>query len=1109
MFKNILTVLILLILPALTFGTSQYNADGTPKPVRVITEVDIGPFNYWTSDTVYNIDGFVYVDDGEILMIEPGTIIKGNPGQGEDATALIVARGGKIYALGTACDPIIFTSISDDVDDPFDIPLNSDLGRGLWGGLIMLGNAILPGTDTAAGIVREGNIEGIPETEPRGVYGGTDDMDNSGVLKYVSVRHGGSEIGAANEINGVTMGAVGAGTIVDYVEVTHNLDDGFEWFGGTVSCYHLTVSSVGDDCFDMDEGYRGSGQFWFAIHEENNGDRSGEHDGTWGSELETCPRSSAVISNATYIGRGAANGGQRAFELRDNMSGAYYNSIITEHGTYGLNVEDDPAGSTLDNLKDGNLKLHNNVWYGFGDGNSSSAICNAVNSVDTILFHNYDPSTYWLGGGPAPITGTKNNLNYLSTTDVVANAGHNPGDNLDPRPVNEGSWFTNDGATPWSWIDPLDADPFVGYHPEVTDVPAGCIDANWLRAYEEVDYAGAFDPNSSSTWLHGWSALDQYGYLFDSPLADCDCPTDDDKEVVVVTDNDITEWTYFSNDNVYNLDGFVYVEDGETLVIEPGTVIKGNPGQAENATALVVARGGQIYALGSHCCPVVFTSISDDVDDPFDIPLDDDLGRGLWGGVIMLGNAVICDTLEGNIEGIPETEPRGAYGGNDDCDNSGVLRFVSIRHGGSEIGAANEINGLTMGGVGAGTRISHVEVFMNLDDGFEWFGGSVAVDHLIAAFCGDDAFDYDECWHTAPLASCDNVRRGHQYLFAVHGTTGGDRSGEHDGGYGSDVGACPVTTPLFSNVTYIGAGTESGQRCFEIRDAAGGGYWNSVFTDHGTYGINVEETDEAVDSRQRLYWDQLRFYNNIWYGFGNGNTSAAIANNVNDVDSILFYTFDVQQYVPDHPLSLDINHHNYLSCDGQVVRNVDRGQNGQLDPRVSCLNSTYLNDSGDVNWSEWADPNDPDLVKGYHWWHRLDPFCGADSVTYENIVAEDFPGAFDPSLGHANWWTTGWAFMDCGGYLGEAADPNCPDCGGATCCILRGDIDHSGAGPDISDLVYLVSYMFSGGTPPPCVEGGVYLEADVDGSGAGPDISDLVYLVSYMFSGGPAPVPCP
>ncbi|MFW6223075.1 MAG: hypothetical protein ACOC3T_05640, partial [Bacteroidota bacterium] len=192
------------------------------------------------------------------------------------------------------------------------------------------------------------------------------------------------------------------------------------------------------------------------------------------------------------------------------------------------------------------------------------------------------------------------------------------------------------------------------------------------------------------------------------------------------------------SDKTYTLDGFVYVGDGETLTIEAGTMIQGNPGGGENASALVVTRGGKIIAEGTSTDPIIFTANGDTKEGAY--PL---YANGLWGGVIILGKATHNEPVDAMaIEGIPDDVGfDNKWGGTDDADNSGTFKYVQIRHGGTDIGAGNEINGLTMGGVGSGTTISYVEVLSNRDDAFEWFGGAAQCDHLIASYCGDDSYD--------------------------------------------------------------------------------------------------------------------------------------------------------------------------------------------------------------------------------------------------------------------------------------------------------------------------------------------------------------------------------
>ncbi|MCO6477823.1 MAG: DUF1735 domain-containing protein [Phaeodactylibacter sp.] len=217
----------------------------------------------WTADKTYVLGGRISVVDGVTLTIEPGTIIKGEAGTGPNATALLIARGAKLMAEGTADAPIIFTSIADEIS-PDDVKagnfgspnLDPDV-PGLWGGLIVLGKAKISASNDN-GQLSEVQIEGIPTSDANGLYGGNDDGDNSGVLKYISIRHGGSNIGEGNEINGLTLGGVGSGTVIENIEVVANQDDGIEWFGGTVSVKNVVVWNAGDDAIDTDQSWAGT-----------------------------------------------------------------------------------------------------------------------------------------------------------------------------------------------------------------------------------------------------------------------------------------------------------------------------------------------------------------------------------------------------------------------------------------------------------------------------------------------------------------------------------------------------------------------------------------------------------------------------------------------------------------------------------------------------------------------------------------------------------------------------------------------------------------------------------------------------------------------------------
>ncbi|MAU17395.1 MAG: hypothetical protein CMH46_17860, partial [Muricauda sp.] len=164
----------------------------------------------WEAENVYILEGKVVVSENVTLTIEPGTIIKGEEGQESLASALVVDQGGKLIAEGTPSSPIIFTSVLDGIEPGEITGTLTTADTGLWGGVILLGRAPI----SVNGDIETAQIEGIPADEDYGQYGGTDPADNSGSLKYVSIRHGGVTIGQDNEINGLTLGGVGSGTTI-------------------------------------------------------------------------------------------------------------------------------------------------------------------------------------------------------------------------------------------------------------------------------------------------------------------------------------------------------------------------------------------------------------------------------------------------------------------------------------------------------------------------------------------------------------------------------------------------------------------------------------------------------------------------------------------------------------------------------------------------------------------------------------------------------------------------------------------------------------------------------------------------------------------------------
>lgn len=226
-------------------GSCNFQIEENIIPINISENLTL------TSDKIWILEKRTTVNNGATLTIEAGTIIKAVAGTGPNASCLIISRGSKINAQGTSESPIIFTSIADDIQVGETMGTLDPTLNGLWGGIIILGNSPISATSSSM------QIEGIPASDPSGLYGGTDEGDDSGTFKYVSIRHGGANIGEGNEINGLTLGGVGSATIINNVEIVGNQDDGIEWFGGTVNCSELLVWGAGDDCIDIDQAYSG------------------------------------------------------------------------------------------------------------------------------------------------------------------------------------------------------------------------------------------------------------------------------------------------------------------------------------------------------------------------------------------------------------------------------------------------------------------------------------------------------------------------------------------------------------------------------------------------------------------------------------------------------------------------------------------------------------------------------------------------------------------------------------------------------------------------------------------------------------------------------------
>jgi hypothetical protein len=414
----------------------------------------------WSRTNEYVLNKFIYVLAGAELHIEAGTVVKGKPGKDADTSALIVTAGGKLFAEGTPTQPIIFTAEADDVTDADDLGI---FDRGLWGGVVLLGKASI-NTATSA----EGNaatpkyevFEGLPDTELNGQrvnrFGGNEDGDSSGVVRYVSIRHAGVVFQPNKELNGMTLGGVGRGTTVEFVETYAAADDGFEFFGGTVNTKYLVSAFNDDDAFDVDQGWRGKNQFWFAIQEPGKKDNGGEWNGEPnGAAANNQPVAAYELYNATWIGAGTNTAGNRGFTIREYAAPKVYNSVFTQFGGNAVSIDD----KSKTHLDSGLLDFRDNLFWNF-----------ATNGVPVALNANANAAVLF--------------------TDAARS-------NQNVNPLLRGISRTNDGG--------LDPRPAAG-SPALTSARTAPQDG----FYHPVQWAGAF---RGMNWAADWTFLSGKGVL--------------------------------------------------------------------------------------------------------------------------------------------------------------------------------------------------------------------------------------------------------------------------------------------------------------------------------------------------------------------------------------------------------------------------------------------------------------------------------------------------------------------------------------------------------------------------------------------------------------------
>jgi hypothetical protein len=394
----------------------------------------------WSAEDYLLLTGQTFVKAGATLTIEPGATVYSRADDGAGlAPALVIERGAQIIANGREDAPITFTTELSEADmiDP----------RGNWGGLIINGNA--PISTTGGENFVEG-LEGVP-------YGGNDPNDDSGILRYVRVWHGGRSIGQDNEINGITLAGVGNGTTIEYCEVAFNLDDGFEFFGGTVDLRHCSVLFVGDDAYDADEGYQGRGQFLFAVVGSESGNRAHEMDNKTNGDLDSQPRTHPIWYNVTLVGSGpnAVADNDQVARLREGLGGEFGNYIVVEGKDIGIRNSDNGSETVTSDWATAQAAGFPNYLYW---------------SPNNIVFNN--------AGGQ--FKDAPNLVSLDVDPQLMSLDGRETGGVIDARPAAGGPAYEN--------VDTVPND----------------------RWFVQTSYKGAF---GQSNWLTGWSLLAEKGRL--------------------------------------------------------------------------------------------------------------------------------------------------------------------------------------------------------------------------------------------------------------------------------------------------------------------------------------------------------------------------------------------------------------------------------------------------------------------------------------------------------------------------------------------------------------------------------------------------------------------
>ena len=743
---------------------------------------------------------------------------------------LVISRGSQIQAVGTASNPIRFTSRAKMNDEETGSSITTETTTAQWGGLVINGFAPINACSLATATGGTADCEKSGEGSS-GLFGGDKADDNSGTLKYVSVEYAGSRLTTDDELNGIAFQGVGNGTTVDHIQVHNNLDDAVEWFGGTVNVKYFVATGAGDDSIDWTDGW--TGKLQFAVVRSNipsSEDPRGIEADNLNNANDKTPYSNPSLSNITLVG---SSSNQQGVLLRRGTMGKLVNMIVTGF-PIGLDIDNT---QTFTNYTNGDLVLQS--WL----------LDNTVN-FDT----DSDPPPAFPAG------------NNIRTADNSLIDGYFPGQQELAVPVSTA----------------LSGDAF----------------------FTPTTYIGAFGPTETLT--SNWASFSQPGTLFPETVANCPTGTTQNgtlvnKKLCVITGSAISSDLHLTNGDklIYELSGpvFIGVDQGPnpaapvtgsasaTLTIDAGVTVVG----ANNDDYLVIARGSKILSNGTAARPVVFTAKGKIAGTG---TFDQDT-KGVWGGVVINGRAPInacanAAATGGTLECVKSGEgSSGFFGGATADDDSGQLFYTRVEYAGVRLTTDDELNGIAFQGVGSGTEVEYVQVYNNLDDCFEWFGGTVSAKHMLAIGCGDDLFDWTDGWQ-------GTLQYGIAY-GGVSSATGGvsaDPNGLEGDNLNNFNDKTPISTPRISNLTVIAGGDPNSQIGAKLRRGMRGTVANMIVLGWPDFGLDVDDT-ETINNVNN---GDLNLQS--WFISGNG---LALANDATEPN--LFATPATNNLVLDQPIT--------------------------------------------------------------------------------------------------------------------------------------------------------------------------------------------------------------